>query len=125
MSDLALSNPQPMTDGSIGYSHSPVPPPSVDVMALTRALVFTKETYRTLRSKAESKAEVVDLEAVARAARVAIESPTLTHARLPETHVSDRALTPWDMIDEEPSPAGVEFTGFQQRARDAAREMAA
>ena len=91
--------------------------PRVDVFALTRALVFTKDTYRTLRAKVTQARErpPVDEHAVVQAAQAALAS-------LP---IPERALTPWDLIDEEPSAAGVEFTNFQQRARDLQRELAA
>jgi hypothetical protein len=100
------------------------------MFALTRALVFTKEAYRTLRAKVTPRRRpaIDDSEALAAATA---QQAMMVGASAVSPMVSDAssltpadALTPWDMIDEEDSPAGVTFTIFQQRRRTT-RQVAA
>lgn len=99
-----------------------VPSPSAgtsrtDVLALTRALVFTKEAFRTLRSRVKPGSRPSADEAViaratdALAGRAADACPSPAPRRGP-------ALTPWDLMDEDDSPAGVTFAFFQRRLRE-------
>jgi hypothetical protein len=84
-----------------------------DVFTLTRALVFTKEAYRTLRSRGRDARPSPARNAAPEAAGLAAAGPR----RVGEAPAPARVLTPWDLIDEDPSPAGVTFTVFQQRPR--------
>jgi hypothetical protein len=89
--------------------------PRVDLFALTRALVFTKEAYRTLKNKVRSRRNqtmrLVDGQEASAA------EPAETFVAAPLSIVRDKALTPWDMMDDEETDAGVTFSEFQARQR--------
>lgn len=75
-----------------------------DLFALTRALVFTKEAYRTLRRP-----------------RPAAPAPT-EPIRVDIKPIV--ALTPWDLMDDEASEGGIAFTFFQRRSERPASQAA-
>lgn len=91
------------------------PAPRVDLFALTRALVFTKEAYRTLKNKVRGQREETMRLADDSAGTNADEA--VTFVAPPLSIVRDKALTPWDMMDDEENMEGVEFTQFQRRQR--------
>ena len=87
-----------------------------DLFALTRALVFTKEAYRTLRTKS----------APPPTPPAGQRAPTLKVAGGRESYPiaaaqPARALTPWDLMDEVDSPEGVMFATFQRRPQPSER----
>jgi hypothetical protein len=67
---------------------------------LTRAMVFTREAYRSLRI-----------------------APS--HPPAPAKGIGPAPLTPWDLMDEEESDAGIAFTLFQRRSERAALRRSA
>ena len=87
-----------------------------DLVALTRALVFTKEAYRTLRTKAAPPptppaghhAPVLQVAGGRESYPIAAAQPA-------------RPLTPWDLMDEVDSPEGVTFATFQRRPQPSER----
>jgi hypothetical protein len=93
--------------------------PRVDLFALTRALVFTKEAYRTLRSKVQGR----------RNETMRITPAEDAAAQPEETFVipplMSKALTPWDLMDEADSTSGVTFSEFQARQLARQRRRAA
>ena len=89
-----------------------------DLLALTRALVFTKEAYRTLRTRSTSRPTPP----------AGPLAPTLKVAGRPESFPiaaarAERPLTPWDLMDEVDSPDGVTFATFQRRPQQAAERL--
>ena len=97
-------------------SGTPVPS---DLFALTKALVFTKESYRILRAKAIPRPRPpVDEDASSRVIE-AVFPPRPARVK------PDPALTPWDLMDEEDSPEGITFSLFQRRPHAIARPEAA
>jgi hypothetical protein len=89
------------------------PAQRVDLFALTRALVFTKEAYRTLKAKVRGRRnEMMRLTPDDEGAAI---EPAVTFIAAPLAMTRDKALTPWDLMDDEENDAGVTFAEFQQR----------
>jgi hypothetical protein len=95
---------------------------SNEAFSLSRAFVATKEACRSFRSRVMRHGQpygraadgdestggpTLRTSATARSRRAAGRKP----ATVPTV------LTPWDLLDEDPSPAGVTFAPFQQRPR--------
>lgn len=81
-----------------------------DLFALARALVFTREAYRTLQTKATPRPTPP----------AGHPAPFLQVAGRPESFPiaaarPERPLTPWDLMDDHDSPEGVAFATFQRR----------
>lgn len=106
----------PSVDHAPSLGHATAPEGArADVFSLTRALVLTKEAYRNLWSRPRHAGTA----GAAESSRSFGKTPTVRARRTASrksTSVPD-VLTPWDLIDEDPSPTGVTFAVFQQRPR--------
>lgn len=102
-----------------------------DLLALTRALVFTKEAYGRLRLKAAPRPDPAgglptpSLTMSANAA-VAGSTPagpshrasTSSTAGVGVAAAPGRPLTPWELMDEGDATHGVTFADFQRRPQE-------
>jgi hypothetical protein len=105
------------TSSPIETTPEPVqtPAPRVDLFALTKALVFTKEAYRTLKNKVRNRR--TETMRLADSHETSAMEQAEVFVAAPLSIVRDKALTPWDMMDDEESDGGVAFTEFQARQR--------
>lgn len=102
-----------------------------DLFALTRALVFTKEAYRTLKTRSAPRptppAAAAVTHGVAFRSEPAVQgfAQSLHGVGQPESFPitaaagavpqAERPLTPWDLMDESDARGGVTFAAFQRR----------